>query len=91
MLPSAGRRPHEISGKASNTCWESHLARPSNPTQNTFRIDSETASKIYARLYFKKSSDIHEVKKHVLARLLSSVTDDEAEFALGHLQARFGR
>jgi hypothetical protein len=34
-----------VSGKASNTCPESHLARPSNPSGKTFRVDSEMASK----------------------------------------------
>jgi hypothetical protein len=45
MLRTGGRRPHEVSGKASNTCPESHLARPSNPYQHTFRLDFEMASK----------------------------------------------
>src|SRR6185312_1018150 len=34
------------SGEASNTCSESHLPRPSNPSRHTFRIDSEMASKL---------------------------------------------
>ena len=44
MLRAGGRRPHEISSKASNTCLESHRARPSNPAPKTFRVDSEMAS-----------------------------------------------
>lgn len=48
MLRAGGRRPHEISSKASNTCLESHRARPSNSAQNTFRVDSEMASHINA-------------------------------------------
>jgi hypothetical protein len=44
MLRAGGRRPHVISNKASNTCMESHRARPSNPAPKTFRVDSEMAS-----------------------------------------------
>lgn len=49
MLRTGGRGPHEISGKASNTCPESHLARPSNRQIQPFRIDSEMASEIGPR------------------------------------------
>jgi hypothetical protein len=44
MLRAGGRRPHVISNKASNTCMESHRARPSNPAPKTFRVDSEMAT-----------------------------------------------
>jgi hypothetical protein len=46
MLRTGGWGPHEVSGKASNTGSESHLASPSNPSQHTFRLDSEMASKL---------------------------------------------
>lgn len=46
MLRTGGWGPHEVSGKASNTGSESHLAPPSNPPQLTFRFDSEMASKL---------------------------------------------
>src|SRR5690349_7306359 len=45
MLRTGGRGPHDVSGKASNTCSESHPLRPSNPYPRTFHIDSEMASK----------------------------------------------
>jgi hypothetical protein len=47
MLRAGGRGPHEVSasGKASNTCLESHPPRPSNPPLTPFRSDSEMASK----------------------------------------------
>ena len=44
MLRTGGRGPHAVSGKASNTCLESHLPRPSNPTSQPFRLHSEMAS-----------------------------------------------
>ena len=36
----------EVSGKASNICLESHLARPSNPHPRPFHPDSEMASQM---------------------------------------------
>ncbi|MDQ2804222.1 MAG: hypothetical protein M3Y41_16665, partial [Pseudomonadota bacterium] len=48
---TGGRGPHDVSGKASNTCSESHPLRPSNPSHRPFRHDSEMASKISPVLY----------------------------------------
>jgi hypothetical protein len=45
MLRTGGRHPHEVSGKASNTCPDSHLARASNPLDER-RSDSEMASEV---------------------------------------------
>ena len=47
MLRAGDRRPHVISSKASNTCPESHLAWPSNPSRRTFSLDSEMASQAF--------------------------------------------